>query len=263
MSQTLLKAPLTLVLTRVEFNAELTALSAEGWPKLDSVMQSIGFPAANTVNDATIQLTPAGPVQVSQGSRRVYQDANGGLRVSVAPQFIALYAGRVNDVIAYENHEAFLSKFREIITALMPIVGEMPVTRTGYRYVDQLIGEDFTQVDKLLRPACRGVLPSEVPQGAQLLASALRAQFAYTNSDNVQPDVLQMQSGQIPKGQPIDPGVPVLDQDSWVLDIDTSAFAPVAFTADVVIATASRLQQRAREFFENTAVTDEFERRFR
>ena len=263
MSETLSKSPLTLVLTRVQFAAELTALSDGETPAIDAALLPVGFPAASTVTDATIQLTPSGPAQVKQGNRRVYQDAEGGLHVVVAPHFIAMYASRASDHIAYSGHAPFLDKFKEVITALMPLVGAMPVVKTGYRYVDQLVGGDLDNVEDLISPTCRGVVPTNVPQGAQLLASVLRAQFSYDNSGQSHREILQVQSGQIPKGQPVDRGIPALEETSWALDIDASSFTQIKFTATDVIAAASKLQQRAKNFFSTVAVTSEFEERFR
>lgn len=263
MPETLSKSPLTLVLTRVEFNAELTVFSVDRSSTVDPILQSLGFPAANTVTDATLQLTPSGPKQIDGGKRRVYQDETGGLHVVVAPRFIAFYAGCVNGSIAYSGHQAFLSKFCEVITALGPLVGQIPVVKTGYRYVNQFTGDNLEHVDRLLQPSCRGVVPTEAPSGTQLLASVLRSQFSYPAADSRYPEILQVQSGQIPEGQQVDPGVPALKEKSWALDIDTSSFKPVKFAGENVRSSAAILQNRAKSFFSSIAVTPEFASSFR
>jgi hypothetical protein len=77
------------------------------------------------------------------------------------------------------------------------------------------------------------------------------------------PEILQVQSGQIPKGQQVDPGVPALEEKSWALDIDTSSFKPVKFVGEDVLSSAARLQERAKNFFNSIAVTPEFASSFR
>lgn len=265
-SAALSKSPLALVLAQVQFRAELTALAGSRTTEVDTALRSVGFPAAQTVTDTTIQLTPSGPIQMAQGSRRVYQDVTGGLQVAVTPRFIALFASRVNGRIAYEGHEVFLSKLSTLVEAIAPIVEGMPVARIGFRYVDQFVGDDLARIDDLLTPACRGITLADAPSKAKLLASVLRAQFSYGDEGSSAAELLQMQSGLIPAGQSVDPSVSPINGLSWALDIDASSQSDLEttpFTGKDVAAVARRLQARARDFFDTVAVTNEFERRFR
>ena len=265
MSQTLTKSPLALVLARVQFDAQITQLSgsdSSNIANIDVALLQAGFPAANTQPDSTIQLTAAGPTTIETGTRRVYRDAKGGLHVVVAPEFITLYASRAGDTIAYDGHKAFLKKFEQVLTQLSPFIGDIPVKKVGFRYVDQLSGEDLNHVDELISPSCRGILPADAPEGAQLYASVTRAQFSFKDTEASHHEILQVQSGQIPSGQLVDPGVAPLEEPSWALDIDASSFQTIGFVPADILEVVGALQERAKDFFATVAIKDKFMKHF-
>lgn len=267
-ASTLSRSPLALVLAQLQFPAQLTALTStsEPNPPLDKAMNEAGFPAVQPLQDTAIQLTPTGPVQTQHTWRRLYRDLRDGLYLSVTGQFIAFYAVRTNGRIAYDHHDAFISRLSDIVASLAPIINEAPVARAGYRYVDQFFGKDLADIDQLLAPAYRGVAASNTVAGATLDSSVLRAQFSYPDTSDVSSppsELLQVQSGLLPPQQTADPAIAPSANSSWILDIDAYSIRPFEFTSKGVTNTSRRLQARARNFLDTSAVTHEFYERFK
>lgn len=256
--EVLSRSPLALVLAQLRFVGEVTALAQRPATALDDAMRIVGFPIADDRQDFTLQITPSGPAQVAAGIRRVYRDTSGGLRVAVSNSFIAVYVTPLNGSIPYDGHEPFIQKLSEIVSVLGSVVGDVPVARSGYRYVDQFTGKDRDDVESLLKPSCRGVSLTEVPEGALLQSSAFRAQFSWGKSS-----WLQVQSGLVPAHAIVDAELTAQSESTWVLDIDAFDTEPIPFDPNAVADVASQLQSRAHAFFADIALTDEFVERYR
>lgn len=257
-------SPLALVLTQIRFPAELTRLNQKNNEQLDSIMDSLGYPMSKPQLDATVQNDPGeGTVQlVFNGSMRVYANLDDSVNVAISGSFISLYCIRKNGRIPYAGHEQFSRKLGELADAVSDMVGTIPVSRIGYRYVDQMTLEE---AEKVVSDMCKGFGIHRDESGkAFIRSSVLDGVFDYATDEGVSSssgfikEGLHVRSGILPGGSVVDPAVPARNESSWIIDLDSFSQDSGELNGESVRGKADALSRRAHEFFYRSAVNSNF-----
>ena len=260
------RSPLVMVLVQVRFPKEITVLGQ--YDVLDKAMLSAGFPMADTVVDNVASLAPNGALQhVGQVKRREYGNVEDSLTVSVGKSFVSMYAVDKDCGIPYEGHELFLNTFSRIMNSLGSVIGAVPVSRLGYRYVDALHLKDA--LDVIARP-CLGLAGMEVLEnsGSAICSSMVEAYFDASGrgvgfGGGVPQEGLHLACGTLAAGAVIDPAIPICEDARWVIDVDSYSQNRFTLETDEIQKRASELANRAHSLFFNHVVTDEFVKRYR
>lgn len=169
--------------------------------------------------------------------------------IHFAPTFLTMETSR------YSSKEDLLSRFRRVVDVVGKVVSIPTYTRIGYRYTNRVTG--VTDINELIRPEVRGggAVPLEGVD-ASVIQSVTETLY------RVEADMLLARWAQLPSGTTIDPAIPPIQADSWVLDLDTFSETPTnGFDPESIASTAHRLALRGSTFF-RWSVTDQFLERF-
>jgi uncharacterized protein (TIGR04255 family) len=173
-----------------------------------------------------------------------FSDENRGWRVTLAQDFIAL------ETRAYESRKDFLGRFGEIIQAIEETLAPTHMTRFGIRYIDRIKGEPLTRIATLFRHEVVGVACSPLGATAQQLITEIQVR--------AEPGDLVARWGKLPANMTIDPNlVPIVDEESWILDLDVSKSAESAFFSEGITELANLCAERVYAVF-RWMVTEEF-----
>lgn len=242
----LVRAPLIRVLAVVRFPmiAEIET------PDFAATFQKSVGTAYPIAEQETIELhatRPDGSVSVAATIVRRFMD-EGGWRASLTRDFLAL------ETRSYVSRLDFIGRFRDLIDALTKQVTPARVDRLGVRYIDRILGQDLTDIARLVHPVLAGVANTPLmPQCRHSLAD---------NLFDLGASQLAARWGLLPENATPDPSaIEPISEASWILDLDMSTAAHAPFAADAICQTAEAFAARIYTFF-RWAVTDEFLHRF-
>jgi uncharacterized protein (TIGR04255 family) len=177
-------------------------------------------------------------------------DIDGNWRVSLTPEFISL------ETTCYSSRNDFLKRFENILTALNTHIKPQVIERLGLRYIDQLKGEDLTQLSSLIRPEISGVLATELD--GNVLQSINESLFTIPEKNSQ----MLARWGRLPANVTIDPSaIEPITEASWVLDTDIFRQESQMFNVELILEETRQFAERIYTFF-RWAVTDEFLERF-
>jgi uncharacterized protein (TIGR04255 family) len=241
----LLRAPLDRVLCQVRW-PELTGFAQ----RFDSIGDSIGlqlaedYPLFTKRQEANFILGPSGVA--AQPGIFVYQwsTANTVWSVHFAPNFLSIETSR------YTTKEDLLDRLQQVLAVVRDAARIPHYIRVGYRYTNRVTG--VADINELIRPEVRGGGAVPLGPGASLIQSVTETLY------RVDEDMLLARWAQLPAGATIDPAIPPLQAESWVLDLDTFNESGASdFEPAEIAATALRLARRGYTFF-RWSVTDQF-----
>jgi uncharacterized protein (TIGR04255 family) len=177
-----------------------------------------------------------------------FADVEGGWRVSLAPGFLAL------ETTNYESRSDFLTRLKEVVTALGQHVEPKLIDRLGVRYIDRISGEAMADIARLVRPEVLGIA------GTALYAHAVHV--LSESMFDLNGERVRARWGCLPPKETVDPAaIEATDTASWILDIDMFSSKSMPFTVDRVISDAARFAERIYTFF-RWAVTANFLQRY-
>ena len=244
-------APLAKVLCQVRW-PELTQFKVK--EQFDIVAESIGtslasqYPLFNKRQEQNFVLGPTG-ISAAPGMT-VYEWASADTRwhVHFGDTFIAIETRR------YTNKEDLVQRLDEVLSAIVQHVSIPIYSRIGYRYINFV---DATEaIESLIRAEVRGGEAVPVRPGAEVIRTVTETLY------RVDEDHLLARWAKLPSGVLIDPGIPPLKSDSWILDLDAYNDEQGALLNPSQIAQkATRLANRGYTFF-RWSVTQEFLTKF-
>lgn len=237
-------APLDRVLCQVRW-PELTGFMQ----RFDSIAENLSSALANDyplfakMHEANFVFGPNGVAP--QPGTFVYQwsSADASWSVHFAPTFITV------ETSEYTNKEDLLGRLRKILVAAQECASIPVYSRIGYRYTNRVsTGAD---INNLIKPEVRGGGAVPVRDGACVVQSVTETLYS------VDQDKLLARWAQLPPGATVDPAIPPLPSESWVLDLDSFTETTAAFDPEVITKAALRLAKRGYAFF-NWSVTPQF-----
>lgn len=245
------RSPLATVLAQVKF-PKAPALS-----NTERVLEllRLDYPILRSQPALTLALgQPSGPaVLPAPGitTLNVFSDIAGSHQVTIADDAITL------QTIAYSSREEFVGRFAKIVGELLPLAKPPLIDRIGVRYINQISDSSILQdIKSLLRPEVLAGLSLPETEGIKVEHTLVDSQFSVHSNG-----FLRFRSGLIPAGAAVDPGVPVNDQPSFLLDMDCSVVGSLQPDATYVASEVRRLAESAYRFF-RWAITPKFLRTF-
>lgn len=247
-------APLELVLCQVRWPA-LSNLQTEDQlramaPQIGE--QMIDYPLYSEARNINYVITPDGITQSDAGSVYQWVSVDEVWHVSLARQFMTVYCTQY--LAGYESLDA---RLRSALELLRTIVRVPLVDRVAVRYVNRLSTQaDMRDLQTLIRPEVLGYCAlSQLQPGLSLQNSSNQVTYQIDDA------YLQVRSGVLPPNQSVDPAIPPLPSESWILDLDASREARQIMDTAEVAHTASRMSDIAYDYFK-FIVTPEFIDRF-
>lgn len=208
------------------------------------------YPVLRPEQTRSVVFGPEGMVEARTGNIWRFGSQDGGWRVALAPDFLAL------ETESYTSRDDFVRRFREVLQALADHIEPQVTDRLGIRYIDQVAGDHFSELPNLVRPEVAGIWSTPL---------AGHTKQSITENLFVLPDEsgnLKARWGVVPAAATVDPAaIEPLDEPSWILDLDAFATRSQAFDVDDLITRTTAFAERIYSFFRWT-VTDEFLRRY-
>jgi uncharacterized protein (TIGR04255 family) len=179
-----------------------------------------------------------------------FMDIDGNWRVSLTPDFVSL------ETTSYLSRSDFLDRLEGILSAVDAHIKPQVIERLGLRYIDQLKGEDLTQLSNLIRPEISGVLATEFD--GNVLQSINESLFKIPEKNSQ----MLARWGRLPPNVTIDPSaIEAIAESSWILDTDIFNQESRMFNVELILQETRQFSERIYTFF-RWAVTDEFLERF-
>jgi uncharacterized protein (TIGR04255 family) len=243
-------APLAKVLCQVRW-PELTQFKQQ----FDTIAESIGtsiaaeYPLFNKRQEQNFIIGPTG-VSAAPGMT-VYEWASADSRwhVHFGDTFITIETKR------YTKKEDLVERLGKVLTAVADNVSIPISNRIGYRYINCVDASE--NIESLIRAEVRGGEAVPVRVGTELIRTVTETLY------RVDEDYLLARWAKLPSGVLIDPTLPALTSDSWILDLDAyhESQEGVPFDPSRVMETATRLGNRGYTFF-RWSVTKDFLAKF-
>ena len=208
------------------------------------------YPVLRAEQGNSVVLGPQGVVDSRSNTAWRFHEVDGPWTVTLAPDFLALETEK------YTSRDDFLARLRHMLQALKENVSPEVVDRLGIRYIDRVSGENLQDLQELVRPEVAGILATPL---AQNMHHAIAEHVFGLPEEAGQ---VTARWGLLPAQVTVDPAVlDVLDELSWLLDIDAFRAETQPFDVDEIANQARRLAERVYGIF-RWAVTDEFLRRY-
>jgi uncharacterized protein (TIGR04255 family) len=194
-----------------------------------------------------------GPQGVAPGPKQIawrFSDVDGGWRVSVTPEFVAI------ETTSYTSRGDFLKRLRFVLDAFAERVEPALVQRLGVRYIARVTGDALADISGLVRQEVLGIVA--LPFSEHAHHSLTETILALPGSK----EQLLARWGKVPAGVTVDPNaIEPIPEPSWVLDIDMFCNEEHPFVPEEIVNTAQRFAERLYTVF-RWAVTDDFLRRY-
>jgi uncharacterized protein (TIGR04255 family) len=243
-------APLVRVLSQLRFE-RMSVLDAPSTAADFSVALSDAYPYSDSTTELNL-LVGGGNVASQSTPQIVWR-----LRSADKTRTVTLTNGAVSlETSAYTGRGDFCKDLFSVVEVLQKIARIPSFSRIGVRYTNQLTGSSLNRLQDLFRAEILGLSPVSLGN-AQLQHAVSQASFGLPDDSG-----FLAQWGALPENSGFDPGLPVLPQRSYVLDLDAYRQGGRGDSSPAVIqAEALQLAERAYRFL-RWAVTVEFLREF-
>jgi uncharacterized protein (TIGR04255 family) len=244
-------APLPLVLCQIRW-PQITELI----DNIDQIARTFGsvlssdYPLSEQHQEMQIQVSPLGVTQVPGETIYQWTSADGDWVISLSKLFLTLQSKK------YTSRSDFSERLEKALAALSAIVAIPVIDRIGFRYINRITeASDLRQLPKLIRSEVLGGSVIDFGHGVQMLHTVTETLYSVGQSR------LLVKSAKLPPGGTLDPTVPPVPGESWILDLDASAENRIFFDPSNAVAVARDLSATAYDFF-RWAVTDDFLQHF-
>jgi uncharacterized protein (TIGR04255 family) len=175
-----------------------------------------------------------------------FGDAKGVWRASVSSGFVAL------ETTTYTSRSDFIKRFKILLEAVNKHIEPKLVDRIGIRYIDQVKGESFNKISKLVRKEVLGILGTPAIDYTQHALSETLFDLPDSKAK------MLTRWGRLPAQATPDPdAIEPVSGPSWILDIDVFCNEHKPFIPSKLTAEADKYSKRIYSFF-RWAVTDAF-----
>lgn len=239
------KAPLVRVIAQVRFPPILSIEKRDFVAPFQEAIRD-KYPVLRAEQTQGMVIGPDGTSPMPPQVIWRFGDVEAKWRVSLAPDFLAI------ETIAYESRKDFFERFEGIMHALAEHLSPRVIDRIGVRYIDQVKGDAFKEIRRLVRPEILGVVATSAVDQAQ---HSINESLFTVPISKAQ---LFARWGLLPVGGTVDPAaIEPLNEQSWILDVDMFRAEPKEFDPANVIADAKSFAERIYTFF-RWAVTEDF-----
>lgn len=192
-----------------------------------------------------LDLTDSTPTGVRRDTIWRFFDADRHWRVSLAPAFLALEAGR------YTSRRDFVDRLSLLLTALAETLNPQIVLRVGLRYVDRIQDGDFDKLANLVKPDFLAPFRTPFAHAAEhVLTEAL-----LRTAENA---TIMARWGTLPAGSTTDPDtIEPIGAPSYILDLDMFSIAQRRLDPAALKITVEQFAERIYAVF-RFVVTDAF-----
>lgn len=235
-------APLIRVIAQVRFP---TIVSIEDSKFIASFQESLRteYPTVKTEKSLVVNILD--PKDKREEVIWRFFDKDEVWRITLAPEFLAIETQK------YESRDSFFSRYQKIVASLAKCIKPSGIDRIGVRYIDQITGQPFDNISKLVRPEILGIYNSVL---SKHISSSLR-QTVFSIGEETK---LSARWGVLSKRQTYDPNsITPIDKNSWMLDLDVFEAKKQDFNEDTIIQESKKLAGYAYNFF-RWAVNDDF-----
>lgn len=243
----LVAAPLPLVLCQVRW-PQITDLIEN----IDQVARDLGsklsseYPLSEQHQEMQIQVSPLGVTQVPGEKVHQWTSADGNWSISLSKLFLTLQTKK------YISRVDFSTRLERILTTLSELVGIPVIDRIGFRYINRISGSaDLEKLPQLIRSEVLGGSVTSFDSSVKMLHTVTETLY------EVEQSRLLVKSAKLPAGGTLDPTIPPVPGESWLLDLDASTENRMPFDPPAVVELARGLSSTAYDFF-RWAVTDYF-----
>jgi len=238
------QAPLAVVLAQIRFPPIFMIEKGEFIASFQEAIRD-DYPLSNESRRGGILLGPGGlslPAQEAKSWQ--FSDSSAQWRVTLAANFVSL------ETRHYTSRSDFLERLRVVAVAVEVTIKPKMIDRLGIRYIDQVRGQPFRDLKKIIREPILGVLASE-------FAGTIEHSLTET-SFSVEAAKIVARWGLLPPNATIDPGIlEAIDEPSWLLDLDMYREEHAPFEIASMIDSFDVFAQRLYTIF-RWAVTPEF-----
>lgn len=201
----------------------------------------------DTQQELQFTLTPNGVTQQVAGEIHRFQTADLAWTLSLGEQFLALETSR------YDGHEGFIQRLTSAATHLASVARIPFLIRVGYRYTNRLTDStDIADLGQLFDSSILGGLAhGDISELRRTVSESL-----YAGDSN-----LLVRSALLEPNMTIDPAIPPVETQSWILDLDSYREAPASMEINSLGSLATELSERAGGHFKSV-ITPAFIARF-
>ncbi|WUH97780.1 TIGR04255 family protein [Spirillospora sp. NBC_00431] len=245
-------APLVRVLAQIRF-PRLAALDDSTIVKSFTTKVSAEYPLLQQKHEISLIISPGEAVTQQQQQAPIWylRSADEQWAVTVTLNSLAL------ETSSYEGRTDFLQRLRYLIETFSDIVRVPYINRIGIRYTNRIYQQDkLRRMDHYIQPAIMGAMAIPTPPGTKRSHAISDALF-HTGENS-----LQARWGMLPANAVLDPSIPRVDAENWILDLDSFASVRMEAEADQIINRAQGLAEQAYRMF-RWIVTDSFIEEFR
>lgn len=238
--------PLIRVLAQVRWPV-MTGFSVDS--SADTLAERISsrFPLRESGNEVTLMITPEGVTQKTGGQLHKFSDGE-GWDATFGSTFITL------ETSAYTGHDDFIERLVYVVREVKELLPLQRWDRIGYRYTNQLIGDDVARLPEYFEPAILGT--QTLGFADELVHCVSETIYSGQNAS------LLVKTALLQPNARLEPTIPATPNRSWILDLDAFIEGPSKdFSDENITAQAGRLSAKAHEFFEKVT-RDGFRKRF-
>jgi uncharacterized protein (TIGR04255 family) len=240
-------APLVKVIAQLRY-PQLASMADDTVARTFARLVSKDYPIIQEAREVNLIIGVGAPGQQEQLTRPVWrlQNTDGDLTVTLGQTSLAL------ETTAYRERREFCASFINLAQTFMGCASPPRFERLGIRYVNRIATpETLAKVTTLVRPEIIGIGTLELPSNMTLHHALIEAQFDHGSS------TLLTKSGFLPPGGTVDPSMPPVETNSWILDIDSFMSGALPASESEIESTLNDLAKRAYRFF-RYCVSDDF-----
>jgi uncharacterized protein (TIGR04255 family) len=245
------QTPLALVLCQVRW-PEMSFLRDEALEKLaDRLGQEFeDYPVVSRADEVAYSFGPQGVTHMVAGKVFQWASVDQTWHISLARRFVTFHCTE------YPGYIEFNRRLYAVLSSVRDLVGVPLIDRVGMRYVNRMSDPNVDGLLSFVRPEVLGFRGIGVESPEVILQGSIN-QATYTVGDAT----LQVRSGITGPGETVDPSIPPLPTQSWVLDLDAAIERRAPFDVDAIIGSASHLADVDYDYFKYI-IADGFEDHF-
>lgn len=244
------EAPLIRVVAQVRFPLILSIENSSFVAPFQEAIRGT-YPILQREERRGVMVGPEGDIVEGRRDRVWrFRDQEGHWSVGLGPEFLALETQK------YKSRNDFMQRLEVVLKALMECANPSVVEFLGIRYIDRAVRDDEREkfID-LMRGEVRGILDTPLVEHVGHAVSE--------NTFNLDGGVQVIARwGLVPPNATFEAAaLEAIDQESWLLDIDTYQLDTRPFDVDDIVLRARSFAERIYSIF-RWAVTDEFLKRY-
>lgn len=247
------RAPLVKVVAQIQYPALSTLADHQTIQNIAALVRD-EYPIKETLNNVVFSIGPEGvQQQAGTGSVSVFQSKDGQWKLTLNETSLSIESS------AYRSRADLCERLQWALERFIKAVDLPFIRRLGVRYINRILGdEDLAEVPAMFRSPVNSALATPTAHNVEIQQSLAQSVYQIGTQDG-----LLARWALLPAGALIDPTLDVVNQRSFLLDLDAFRTYPTRGTPDahVIASEAKELAAVTYRYF-RWAITDEFIIRF-